>query len=90
MLVYQRINDELKKRKDNQSSEYDDLRAEDIEKNFVNQIIPTETPKKMLRRKTSSKWPISELEIPSFFNDKKNEIKKIDSEKPLKCLYGNY
>ena len=82
MLVYQRITKELKLR----NGEYPDL-----EDSTTNTSSPEE--KRMLTRKTSRSIELTELEIPSFLNDKKEpEVKECD--KDCQCesnkLKGNF
>jgi hypothetical protein len=67
MLVYQRITQELKQR--NESGEYSSV------SNSTTNTFSLDD-KRMLSRKTSRSMELTELEIPSFFNDK-NEPKVI-------------
>jgi hypothetical protein len=77
MLVFQRITKELKLR----NGEYTD-----IADSTTNTSLPEE--KRMLTRKTSRLNELSDLEIPSFLNDKKEpEVKECN--KNCQCEINN-
>jgi hypothetical protein len=71
MLVYQRITQELKRRND--TGEYSSMM------NSTTNTLSLDD-KRMLTRKTSRSMELTEVEIPSFLNDKKEQTKECQCE----------